>query len=109
MTALLALELAALSDESDLPSLGSSNQYDSLLGKHTIEHGRRNHRDSGDMSPPYFGKLSAISKTVRQRSVRQTVQKLQLIMIFDFCKALLTIAMKKNHIKLQYPPQTGFI
>jgi len=32
MTALLALELAALSDESDLPSLGSSNQYDSLLG-----------------------------------------------------------------------------
>ena len=32
MTALLALELAALSEESDLPSLGSSNQYDSLLG-----------------------------------------------------------------------------
>ena len=32
MTALLALELATLSDESDLPSLGSSNQYDSLLG-----------------------------------------------------------------------------
>lgn len=30
MTALLALELAALADESDLPSL--NNQYDSLLG-----------------------------------------------------------------------------
>ena len=56
--------------------------------------GWRNYRDSGDVSPPYFGKLSAISKTVRQRSVRQTVQKLQLIMIFDFCKAFLTLEMK---------------
>ena len=57
-------------------------------------HGRRNHRDSGDVSPPSFGKFSAISKNVRQRSLRQTVQKLQLIMIFDFFKALLTLAMK---------------
>ena len=57
-------------------------------------HGRRNHRDSGDVSPPYFGKFSAISKNIRQRSLQQTVQKLQLIMFFDFCKALLTLAMK---------------
>ena len=57
-------------------------------------HGGRNHRDRGDVSPPFFGKFSAISKNIRQRSVRQTVQKLQLIMIFDFSKALLTLAMK---------------
>ena len=48
----------------------------------------------GPAAPPIFGKLSAISKTVRQRPVRQTVQKLQLIMIFDFCKAFLTLEMK---------------
>ena len=57
-------------------------------------HGRRNHRDSGDVSPPYFGKFSAISKNIRQRSVRQTVQKLQLIMSFDFYEVLLTLAIK---------------
>ena len=37
---------------------------------------RRNRGDSGDTSPQLFGKFSAISKTIRQRSVGQTVQKL---------------------------------
>ena len=70
--------------------------YSLLPNKHAacLLHGRRNHRDSGDTSPPSFEKFSAISKNVRQRSLQQTVQKLQLIMIFDFCKALSTLAMK---------------
>ena len=59
-----------------------------------FSHGRWNYQDSGDVSPPFFGKFSGISKNIRQRSLRQTVQKLQLIMIFDFCKALLLLAMK---------------
>ena len=46
------------------------------------------------MSPPSFGKFSAISENIRQWSLRQMVQELQLIMIFDFCKALMTLAMK---------------
>ena len=57
-------------------------------------HERRNLRDSWDLSQPYFQKFSAISKNIRQRSLQQMVQKLQPIIIFDFCKALLTLAMK---------------
>ena len=59
-----------------------------------MKHGRRNHRHSGDVSPPSFGKFSPISKNIRQRSLQQTVQKLHLIMIFYLCEALLTLAMK---------------
>ena len=41
-----------------------------------------------------FGGISAISKNIKKKSGRQSVKKLQLIMIFDFCTALWTLAMK---------------
>ena len=44
--------------------------------------------------PIIFWKFLAISKNIRQRSLRQMVQKLLPIMMFDNCKALLNLAMK---------------
>ena len=44
--------------------------------------------------PTIYWKILCISKTIRQRSVGQTVQKLQLIMVLDFCKVLLTLGLK---------------
>ena len=49
-----------------------------ILDCYNLTHGLRNHKDSGDVSSPYFGKFCAISKK-RQRSLLQTVKKLQLI------------------------------